>query len=518
MTSFEDTLNPYTPLLTSYDNTYIFGRKHEMDTVLRGIATSSIVPQSYIVRGMLGVGKTAFLYHLRDHAQNPSVVQELTGARLNLTCVYIDMKKSWAPDGQETIWHVLAGGLQEALGKDTYGGNILGEDTKTSPDVLFNRLWAVLKDLAKEPAKRRIVFLLDNFDEFLKSLASRQNDERYLRVISGLAPFVITLETPPEKLYLSSEPSPLLSVMLYVVLDVLLPSAAHDLVRQPFDKTMPPDERMTDKEVEFILDISGYHPFLILVTCRAYYQQFVRVFEMGTSSASPPPLRQIIKDRDPHDQEVVGVKNRFVEFLLRRPIAKTFLDSVWNHCDRRDRELLRGLVIGPSASDLNDQQELADALQREGEHLMDLGIMSQDIRTGEYTLFSPLFEAYVRQRHILRKGTASPVEAQPRLDLMRVRDRLGPLDQGLLTTFARSPERILTFDELLQTAWQEEDLASTPNPKKLLDAAIFRLRRGIEQVTGIAGSGANYLYNMRGEGFVFLPDGDPVRFLRKRNG
>lgn len=483
--------NPYTSMLSSYDPHAFFGREQETKDILQGISAPE--PSSFVISGIRTIGKTALLRYLKHPEGATAAFEEYLAPERRagvsdelargLTFIYIDFH---GVPPRESVCATLSGHLLAARpnpGRDA-GSETAREHTAWLTAALRNEL------KARHEQGHRVVFLLDDFDAAFKSMTT--DEEVQLRTLRDFAAFVVAVEH--ETLTLRTDitaESAWLGILLQKPLDLLSEAAAERLIRLPLasmseDGTgprpdVPPDPTcqecdpiFSDHDVAVLLRIAGRQPFLLTITCAALFDMYMR----------DPHISALLRD------PVTGpeVEERVMRQVSRLPLVNQTLHRFWRRLDDEEKDVVATLAHGAQPDPVWCEPQLAG--------LTNKALIYQDIARGEFHLFNALFKRFVIAE---RRDPDAAQHPNAPLDFAAIAAALGQKDRDLFDYLIANPDRVCTFAELLRAGWGDERL-----DKRALEAAIYRLRKALDHA-GV--SGWDYLRNVRGVGFEFVPAG-----------
>lgn len=536
MTVMTPPRNPYSGMLASYLADGFFGREREVADLVQGVTAR--VPSSFVISGIRTIGKTTLLRYLRDprgaltrYAAYMAPKYHGAGADTlarALRFVYVDFH-SYRRD--DKVLETLAAHLNEELdGMELPERAVAAKPTAdATPDALVELLRGRLKAL--ETANVRVIFLLDDFDNPVRYMEIA--DEIRLRTLRDLVAFVVATETPVRRLRPDiTDESPWLGILSQKILGLLSDTAATALVKEPSRTGSPlpqlgrpaapaedqptttsgatsahadvpasgapasdappadataadataADVPFDETDARILERLAGRQPYLLTVACEALYDLYT-----GDSK-----LRAQVRE---HGNQA-ETEERIARQLLAIEAMSETLSRFWRRMDEAERQVAVGLAGGSQPDPRDDLPALA--------RLVNKALVYQDVTAGgfpiegAYHLFSTLFERVVRQASArqARPSAANPVLVR---DFDMVEWSLGPKDRALFQVLRANPNRPLAFNYLIGQVWG----SAKPN-KRVLDAAIYRLRKALD---GSGVSSWDYLRNVRGIGFEFVPDG-----------
>src|SRR5262249_8181669 len=115
-----------------------------------------------------------------------------------------------------------------------------------------------------------------------------------------------------------------------------------------------------------------------------------------------------------------------------------------------------------------------------------------DARSSVFRIFSILFGEFVQRSYDeVEPKTLVPGLSTTRSAARSIPEGLTPIDSALLRYFIANPDRVCTFEELLDAVWEDGEKS-----KRALEAAVHRLRQALEPDEQIK--------NVRGTGYKFV--------------
>lgn len=279
-------INPYVPYVAGNVPQEMFkGRQ----TQLRDLEEPA---GPAIVYGGRQLGKSSLLRELARRVHRPASGQY---------CVLLDIRNLGAVgglEGPDTLWARLANGLRE-----------LGLVKGTGPTSAAG----IQKRLAEVASEGRLLVLLDEADEFLRSEAASgfpitsalkslvdSSERRFKVVFAGLHNVERFASIPNQPLAHFGTP---------VLVGPLEPQDARKLIREPMEAI---GYRFSDEAATLrILSVTNYHPGLIQIFCH----RLVRHLRARKSAGAVPPYEVTVSDVDTiaRDPEVIKeISDRFV--------------------------------------------------------------------------------------------------------------------------------------------------------------------------------------------------------------
>jgi DNA-binding winged helix-turn-helix (wHTH) protein len=225
------------------------------------------------------------------------------------------------------------------------------------------------------------------------------------------------------------------------------------------------------EDVEFLLDMAGGFPYLLLLGGRALWDMRRRMgwsTEPGARNPLSPGRRAILYPRLGTD-----FSRSFATYLR-------VLDA-GQQADLIDLANLRPGETVKLSGDMTSRENRLSLLEQYG--LVDV---QPDLRV---QLFSPLFGDYLRTQRLAAADTRQPA--------------LTELQANLYDVFRNRPDEVLTFAELGQKVWDwplERRREVDPEDKRKIHIAISKLRRQLEESdTG------ERIVSLRSRGYRFEP-------------
>jgi hypothetical protein len=315
----------------------------------------------------------------------------------------------------------------------------------------------------------RVVFMLDDFDTAVMVLTIE--DDHLLRTIADIAPFIIATERPiPELRPDIVEASPLLGILRPSALGLLSADSAKSLIRQPAQNS---GIFISDNEVAFLMNIGGKHPFLLLSVCEFYFNM----------RRDYPDLPKLLSNQDNWG----NIRNQFISRLLNLSHIKTVLQRTWTTLSSDEQRVL--LYI----ADENDTPQTPDTVLIAG-RLLNKALAELDFQYGVYRISGELLQEYLN-RYTTKPPTQPKTSTATMLtaNAKRLIQTLSPIDRNVFRYLVKNPNRVCTFEELLDAVWTDTDKS-----KRALEASIHRLRRHLtdgQEIQNIRGRGYKYIAN-----------------------
>lgn len=465
--------NPYALNLLRYSEQAFFGRHAEIKLFEEGAAGRP--PRSFALVGPRGIGKTWFLQFLCDRSrENPlyppdlfSIYCDLRGCQQQSPLVLIGatlVAQSSELQQQVPVCHGEIQALKQAWAQtetDARADETLLHHGKSGAERLRDPLRRLCSAINASP-RTSLQICLDHFGEVLDKM--HLNDEVFLRELVQTTSFVVTIRPGILSEYQEEfhRTSPFLNMMLLRHIGELSDAEARQLVKEPLDRAGA--EEFSPEEISFLIDCAGRHPLPLMLACDYYFRH------------RTPSLNI-------HDE---SVRERITQGVLAMPEVTKYCATIWRELSTRKRNLLQNIVHGASLAEIEQYRaSLNDIISH--------ALLLEDIETGEYRLFSRVFERYVlgheeppSNGHHLSGDVLAAVEAE-----------LTPIDRKLWDYLRERPDQVCTRDELLEHVWEKTD-----SSRRGLEAAIYRIRSKLNE----AGAGNwEYIQTSRRHGYKFVP-------------
>jgi hypothetical protein len=304
----------------------------------------------------------------------------------------------------------------------------------------------------------RAIFLIDDFDNIITTLA--KDDFDHLRALLANASLVIVTRKALSKLVPTEiQTSPFFNLVQRLDLRSLYfwpPEEARRVIREPPKWIADAPIQFTESDVDFILELTGLHPDMIVRTCEDLYLRYRR--------QPPAPGNDVVP---PADQQLERVR-----------LGALFADSFaawWYSLGEGERAMLRDIAA--------DRVTVDDTLTPALNAVINMGYV--ECEEGRYRLFSGLFRDFVLEA---TGATPNPMPAP-------VRAALTDLEQKLLDILSTRRSETVDRDEIIAALYDTRtDNGNVRQYYGRLDALIFRLR-------GKLGNEAQQIESIRGQGY-----------------
>ncbi|MCU0479680.1 MAG: winged helix-turn-helix domain-containing protein [Anaerolineae bacterium] len=463
--------NPYSRLLHLFDADHFYGRTDEIIVILQVITAPH--PTSQAIYGSRTIGKTALLNYIKDPNGALYTYRDFlysayhVGGGRYLHFVYINL--NLFTQGDE-LFFILVTSLENSLDDDNSPVSEF-EFASYHNHMTKQELHTILRDTLRRLDEMgvRVVFMLDDFDTAVMVLTIE--DDHLLRTIADIAPFIIATERPiPELRPDIVEASPLLGILRPSALGLLSADSAKSLIRQPAQNS---GIFISDNEVAFLMNIGGKHPFLLLSVCEFYFNM----------RRDYPDLPKLLSNQDNWG----NIRNQFISRLLNLSHIKTVLQRTWTTLSSDEQRVL--LYI----ADENDTPQTPDTVLIAG-RLLNKALAELDFQYGVYRISGELLQEYLN-RYTTKPPTQPKTSTATMLtaNAKRLIQTLSPIDRNVFRYLVKNPNRVCTFEELLDAVWTDTDKS-----KRALEASIHRLRRHLtdgQEIQNIRGRGYKYIAN-----------------------
>lgn len=456
--------NPYSPMLLTYSPDHVYGRDRQIRNLLRVVTARE--PSGHAIHGIRTIGKTTLLKYLRDEQgarrqyADVVAVDYLPGGGKQLLFVYVNFHRFQEDD---VIFYVMLDQLQEELAQQRYTVSVPPFTRAQSRQELVSSLSSVLEQLRGQDV--RVVFLLDDFDiPLLQPL--QDSDDHLLRVLTDKAVLIIATEAPIIELRPDlSASSPLLGVLRPEVIDMLSEQAARQLISYPLQSV---GVAFDDMEEQFLIEVAGRQPFLLTVACEFY-------FDMRQEY---PHLATMLQDPDTR----ANIQNQFTYRINSLPHVKSYLYRTWHALSEAERKTLYEMTRIENARGV-------DRFFRGASELANKSLTYLDFDHGVYRVFSHIFAEFIQQHY--PEETSAQITYRGKSTLTTLSENLSPVDSAVLQYFLDNPNKVCTFDEILEAVWEDNEKS-----KRALEQAVYRLRKNLgpqEQIKSVFGKGYKFV-------------------------
>lgn len=444
--------NPYSQMLLSAVPDFFYGRQGDVQTILQGVSGGN-QPRSFSLQGARMIGKTTLLRYLTDARgatlqSEPTLLEYGPNRKGELIFVYIDFYKH---QGDMVISDLLSSLLRNKRVLNAIDPTTKEDNQGSDPSEMKAKIRDIQEILLSKNI--RLAICLDHFDQAFESMA--YEDDVFLRSLSSYSALIIATEKSLSELRLDPhKTSPLLTILVRRVLGLLAESEARDLILSPLKDT---GIEFSHQEVDFLLKVAGFHPYLLSLVGEFWFE---------------------LRTRNPDDTLVVP--NREIQRPMRLQLASLppvaeFFKLIWGHLSTEEQEALYKIannVVDDASFVLNN--------------LIHKSLLTIDLKTGSYALFSDAFQVFVLQEY-------SFVQDHAKGNVMD----LPQLEKRLLDYLIDRPGKLCSFDELLRAVWQDPNAS-----KRALEAAVHRLRNKLKIDEN---DDWDYIQSVRGKGYVYKP-------------
>lgn len=448
-------LNPFSRFRLEGDTRHLIAREPIISEVAQKI-TSIYQPESVVLTGLTGVGKTAIL---RAVCSEPSVIFDkmyhgvigvpFRKRQEQIRFLYISFAiVKYQPINASVLYRALIDGLA-ILQKEQYCNINIGlYDVSTCGDA--EDIWEELLSSFREAKSQnhRLVIGLDDFDNLLLDADFDVNYIGRLRHLVGTVSFIVTSSITRKELKERRPtllPSPFLNVLIDTLIGLFTPEEAQRFVQSvlAWGKTELPA-----KAVEFIVEQGGYHPFLTLLVGEQLYNQYQAWGE-------------------------AALKQRQLDLIVQSSVDVAWgaLDALMKQFSLNQRSILERIAQGviPTSSHDLDLLMVRGIVRARGQQLY---------------LFSPLFALYLSQR-------------QPSETIATVStEQFTPTERALFEFLSERPQQLCTYEVVKAHIWGDT------RPKRendALNSLVSRLRKKLDDAN------LGELQTRRNQGYMFIP-------------
>jgi len=443
MTNSTLTVNPFSEILIGFSSERFYGRKAIIGKIMKAISSRNNF-YLFSIKGNFRIGKTSLLKYLCSDNTTNEFSEYLMDYKSNqIKFVYINLERL---DDKPSNLYFLYDKMFIALHIDP-------NEKDPSPDAIHN----LFKQY--QANNTRLVVCLDDFDNFFKSLTIEE--EKLIRHYCSHQCIITATQKSFLDLRLGAKRSPLVSIMQPLVLSFLEESEAKELISKPIADSK---QSFTDSEVQFLIELAGLHPYLLILSCAAVFD--LRIEQNGRN------LDKLLSDEP---------WNKFLRSKIgSSPGIEELFAIFWKNLDSDDRKCLIKIARGEQP-DLSNEAPALNSLRNNS-------LIRDDLAKRKWFIFSHLFQDYI----IRQSGSAASE------DIEYILEDLAPLERNLFLYLSERPNRICGTEELKRIFWDGLD---SNKQKRGLEAAIHRIRSSARYKS----SGWNYLRNERGIGFIFVP-------------
>ncbi len=453
--------NPFARMLTGYQRDRFYGRDGEVKLIFDSV-TAPHHPKSLVFQGMRTIGKTTLLRYLCDR-HGPLLAPTYGDApTVQIAPAYVDCYLYKGDEVFLPMLHAVYDSREaaSAVASGRHEDDIPPADApKSDIKAALGRALDVLSD-----GGARMVFCLDHFDRAFLSLADE--DDFFMRALTERHAFVIATERTTADLQAARagaalHSSAFLNILTPRNLGLLSDADAHRLVTEPLrGETI----RFTERDLDFLLDVGGRHPYLLTICAEFLFERRRRV-----GGAHDEVLPESDADRAWIALEIAA-----------RPSVKELFALQYRDLGEGPRRVLGRLAAGEPVDPLANWTAV--------ETLLNGALIVQDPATGRYRPYTSL----------LRSELAAGGRAQGGIDLDAVARDLTPLDRKLLAHLRQHAGEVCGFEDLLMAVWGDRGAS-----KRGLEAAVHRLRGRLAE----AGEPeTDSIQNVRGRGYrLVLP-------------
>ena len=455
-------INPYFEMLIGIKPERFFGRVSVVSRIIQGVSAKS--PRSFSVRGNRTIGKTTLLKYLcSEENAVMSIYGQYTidfGPHRNgkLKFVYVDLEEM--EDIGEPIHY-----LYEKISKSLLQEHIIntGVNNNKKPEEALHKMFRYFQE-----QNMRLVICLDHFDNVFKSMDN--NDEYILRHLCMHQSIITSTEKNFLDLRKSQNriSSPLVPLLEGIHIGLLTKPEARKLIENPAANVKKP---FSPDQVDFILKMVGGQPYLLTIACSV-------VFDALYENADINNVEEIEIPKKGKEQLKISI----LSSSTFSGLFNTFLTQLQENEYRTLCKIAEG-----NDPDLSTEIQAINVLKYKS-------LIYEDLMKGKYNLFSELFREYVlmtKKTHTINGFNAAE------MDFKKISKDMSPIDRKLFEYLMSKKGNVCRFDELLKEVWDDPKAS-----KRGLEAAVNRVRNKLKET---ADADANYIRNVRGEGFVFEP-------------
>lgn len=424
--------NPFSEMLMRFNPKKFVGREDLLGRIIQ--AVSSGKPASFSLYGARKIGKTTLLKYLcqKDEIQAkyaPYFIQ-YSLAQNSISFTYIDISQDGLKG--ETKPPALVALCTALVNSDAFKKSVSNWEPLKNVKNLGQAKEALRAVLEKAAAKQRLVLCFDHFDLLVQHLT--QDEGAFFDALTKHACFMLAMEHPFEELEDTSLTTSSLSGRMDAIrLELFSPSEARTLMRlsEKADRAL-----FTPEESEFLLEVSGRHPFLLTLAC----DFFIRY------RAHFPEVSDHISDRT-----VKGQVKLDMEF---RPAVKELFRYMWEQLEAEEKQILFNIASARVIDNFESQKPLLKSLRQKS-------LIYGDFKSGTYRVFSDLFRDYVMHEW----------GSRPKHDVDAALFGLTGVDKKLFNYLKSHPNEEIPTEDIYKEVWRK-----VPYSKRAVEAAIHRLR------------------------------------------
>ena len=341
-------LNPYTWRTAVRDPDMLYGREKELGEVVSRLCGN--IPLNISVIGPRRIGKSSILWHISRPSSKmlPAKVYE------RFIFLYLDFQEV----GTLSTARIVRWILQELTGETAFHGR----DESDLKDLLRKKL----ADLEQEQKYLALVF--DEFDSAVRYMSAETLD--YLRALAKYnVAYIVATKQPLSEICATLESSPFSNIFTVLPIGLLPQHEAYKLVVEPSSRH---GVDFTDKDIYFILNIAGRHPFLLQVV--SFYVFEKRKRSTRGSLDYEGIKKSVVTDVMPFIQRTFyslpeAARDGIIAVIKGHTLPVPTLDELQRLAIIDDNGRLTGALF----------EEFADAFTKEGEEVSDLGTLEQEV-------------------------------------------------------------------------------------------------------------------------------------------
>lgn len=445
--------NPFSEMLMRFSPRKFVGREDLLARIIQ--AVSSERPMSFSIYGARKIGKTTLLKHLcqREGIQvkYSKYVMNQSFTQNNISFVYVDIPKDRFEEGVSRA--MLVPMCESLSNSQEFKEATNAGETLKNVSNLQQAKDALKKTLGRAASKKRLVLCIDHFDSPFLRLT--EEEDAFLYTLTNYSSFILATEKPLEELKQTRLTSSILSGRSDAVrLGAFSLSEANALMR------ISGEEYFKESESEFLLEVSGRHPFLLTLACDFFISY----------RAHFPEVSDHISDPNVKEQVKLEMESRYA--------VKELFKYMWAQLSDDEREILFNIASGKVIDEFETHRSLFKSLRQQS-------LIYEDFKTGTYRVFSDLFRDYVRHQWA----------ARTRRDLDASLLGLTGVDKKLFNYLKRHPNEEIPTETLYKEVWRKDAYS-----KRAVEAAIHRLRGSFQAM-----SNRNWdIENVRSVGYRYI--------------